>query len=314
MRGVPACNIEKLEGIIKIFEGCEKAPLSSIDDYTLSKKNKAGELNDEIYECIREWKETVNLTNSPGELPECLRVAKHWGIIEGVKMNENELNGPFGGFDGPLMNTFLIKKVNAVKLTNLGEDLLGLLLENKKNEYKQILFWRCLLFPPGITIIQRLIEDEECYNKQYDEKIKILNPDKYSHYIKQSIKYFGLRSNDKSSTNILDNKKVGRQIIACVILELNLLHGEQYIDEIVEKISSSLDLSQNSINFFRILEIINERIDNEIISGHISSRKRQSLPNYPKIQMLNIHSNMSINDVIENITDRELNSIFNGDI
>jgi len=313
MRGVPACNIERLEGIVKIFEGCEKAPLSSIDDYTLRKKNKAGELNDEIYEYIKEWKETVDLTNSGGELPECLRVAKHWGMIENEKMDESELNQPFGGYDGPLMSTFLKKKVNAVKLTNLGESLLGLLLHDRKNEYKQILFWRCLLFPPGMAIIQRLIEDEECYKKQYDDKIKSINADKFSHYIKDSIKYFDLRSNDKSSANVLDNKKVGKRIIACVILELNSLHGEQYIDEIVKKISTSLDLSQNSINFFKILEIINERTDSEIISGQISSRKRQGLPNYPQIQMLDIKNNVSINDVIEEITDAELNSIFNGD-
>ena len=313
-------DLNILKNIIQCLE-YTSIPFSFIDERNLEKFEADSKISSGMHEEINEWKKQQGISHAKGFLQSIVSLLKSLDIIESTKIEKEDLDVPLG-LSGPIMSLFIKKKVDAVKLTQLGYNLLNLLNvddRKSKEEYDNILFWKFL--HSNITHnFQRLIEDPNSYDNGVNEILKKFESDTRTIGIFLNwIRYFdfkGIGSDDVKSI-ILSKKKIIKKIISSTILELNTFEkGIHSIEILSNQISQQLDLSKTRVNFLIIFEIILSHIQSinenkKPIEGTSSSRDSLSLPNYPKIDMLKIHDSIPMDSILEHVTESELSSVLN---
>ena len=289
-------NLEVIKSIIKSLEYTE-IPFSYIDERRLEELEKNGKISSETRESIDEWKKNEVLPiKKKGVIQSIVSLGKALEIVEAVKI-EN-LDQPLG-VSGPILNTFIEKSVSGLKLTKIGYDICNVIQENDSSlKFNDLIFWRFLR--SNITHnFQKLIENEDAYEKGISYTLKKIEGDGISRTLFRGwARYLDLTEleSDKLSKN-----KIVRKLVSSTIFEFNMLKpGDYSIENLEQKISSNLDLSRTLINFYLIFEIILK--NKKEIEGAPSSRVENSLPNFPDINMLNIKSRI-INTNIESLTE-----------
>ena len=317
---IKAPAVDDLNDLKKIIKSLEYStiPYSYIDERRLQELENGNKLSKENHKKINNWKITEGVSCAKGYLQSMVSLLKSLEIITTVKLKEKDLEQPLG-FSGPILNSFIHKSVDAVKLTKTGYSLCHL-LENDCNtilEYDDMLFWRFL--HSNITHnFQKLIEDGDSYTKGIDIVLKNIEMDSRTvNYFLRWARYFELLGID---SKILIGKKVVKKIIFSSIFELNKLKPGTYsIQKLSSLISKELDFSNKLVNFFLIFEILLQHIqlskeNKKELEGSYSSRDELSLPNFPKINMLKINPPIKFNPLMQNVSESELNAVVNGGI
>jgi len=320
---IKAPAVDNLDILKKIIQSLEYTPIpySYIDERNLEELEKKKKISPQVHRSINEWKDSHGISHAKGLLQSIVSLLRSLDIITNVKIKKEDLDAPLG-FSGPMLNTFLTKSNDAIMLTRIGYTLLNLLKKNgtqSRNEYDNILFWRFL--HSNITHnFQRLFEDINTYTEGIEDTLKKFETDTRARAIFiRWINYFDLKGVRESHGNsiILSKKKIIKKIISSTILELNTLKPEIYSTEVLSnRISQQLDLSNTIFNFLIIFEIILKHThtsdeQKNPIEGTTSSRVSLSLPNFPKINMLKIHSSITIDQILKNATESEFNSVLN---
>jgi len=310
-------NLNDLKKIIKSLE-YSAIPYSYIDERRLQELQNYNKLSKENHEKINNWKTTEGISCAKGYLQSVVSLLKSLGIITSVRLEEKDLEQPLG-FSGPILNSFITKPVDAVRLTKIGYSLCSLLDTNHDSisEYDDMLFWRFL--HSNITHnFQKLIEDGDSYTKGIDVVLKNIEMDSRTvNYFLRWARYFELLGID---SKILIEKKVVKKIIFSSIFELNKLKPGIYsIQKLSNLVSKELDFSNKLVNFFLIFEILLQHIqlsqkNKKELEGTYSSRDELSLPNFPKVNMLKINPPIRFNFLIQNVSESELNTVVNGGI
>ncbi len=313
-------NLNILKKIIKSLE-YTPIPFSYIDERNLESLENKRKISHQVHESINEWKDSQEISHAKGLLQSIVSLLRSLNIISNVKIEKEFLDTPLG-FSGPMLNTFLTKSIDAVMLTKIGYDLLDLLKKDdiqSRNVYDNILFWRFLHSNISHNF-QRLFENSDTYTKGIEKTLEKFETDTRTRGIFLSwINYFDLKGINETHSNsiILSKKKVIKKIVSSTILELNTLKIDIYSIEILSNhISQQLDLSNTICDFLSVFEIILKYVNlsdeqKKSISGTTSSRISSHLPNFPKINMLKIHSGIPMDQILENITDSEFNSVLN---
>ena len=320
MNIIKAPAVDDLNNLKKIIKSLEYSsiPYSYIDERRLQELENDNRLSKKIHEKINDWKISEGISCTKGDLQSIVSLLKSLGIIVSVKLEEKDLEQPLG-FSGLMLNSFITKSVDAVKLTKIGYTLCHLLETNDNfiSEYDDILFWRFL--HSNITHnFQKLIEDRDSYTKGIDVVLKNIEMDSRTvNYFLRWARYFELLGID---SKLLIEKKVAKKIIFSTVFELNKLKPGIYsIQKLSSLVSKELDLSNKLINFFLIFEIILQHIqlskeNKKELEGTYSSRDELSLPNFPKVNMLKINSTIRFNSLIQNVSDAELNTVVNNGV
>ena len=317
---IKAPAVDDLNNLKKIIKSLEYSaiPYSYIDERRLQDLENDNRLSKKNHEKINEWKKSEGISCTKGDLQSMVSLLKSLGIIVSVKLEEKDLEQPLG-FSGPMLNSFITKSIDAVKLTKIGHTLCRLLDTNDNfiSEYDDILFWRFL--HSNITHnFQKLIEDRDSYTKGVDVVLKNIEMDSRTrNYFLRWARYFELLGID---SKLLIEKKVAKKIIFCTVFELNKLRPGIYsIQKLSSLVSKELDLSNKLINFFLIFEIILQHIQlsketKKELEGTYSSRDESSLPNFPKINMLKINSPIRFNSLIQNVSESEFDAVVNNGV
>jgi hypothetical protein len=312
-------NLNHLKNIIHSLE-YTPIPYSYIDERHLEELQNNKKISHKIHNDIDIWKKKIGIPLAKGLIQSMISLLRSLDIITNTKIEKHELSYPLG-VSGPILNTFLTKSVGAVKLTQIGYSLLSLLQQNDVksfSKYDDILFWRFLIC--NITHnFQRLIETSNSYDVSIMTVLEKYEMDSRSrNYFSNWINYFDLQGVEKNENEkILSKRKVVKKLISSVILELNTLEHKIYsIENLKNIISQRLDLSNTVINFLKIFEIIlihskSIKEHHSTIEGTTSSRMGLSLPSYPKINMLKIHNDLPLEQILKNIQDSEINSVLN---
>ena len=142
---IKAPAVSKLEDLKKIISALEYVaiPFSYIDTEHLDELRENEKLSSLIYQQIQEWKTRHNFSLAKGYLQPLVSLSSVLNIIETVKLENSMLNMPLGT-DGPLLNTFITRKTNAAKLTNIGYTLCNLAKKTDQHsirKHDEILFW-----------------------------------------------------------------------------------------------------------------------------------------------------------------------------
>ena len=174
-----------------------------------------------------------------------------------------------------------------------------------------MLFWRFLSRPQinvkfdMVHYFQKLIQVSDSYHNGIKDVLLTIETDKWSRaLLLKWAKYFDLTSLDSDK---LVKTKVSKKIISAAIFELNLLRPDIYsIEKLASIISKKLDLSRSYIDFFLIFEIILTQVyssdeENKAIEGKESSRNNISLPNFSKINMLQINHKINTHIILDEI-------------
>ena len=308
-------NLNDLKNIIKSLE-YNSIPYSYIDKRHLKNLLENKKLSKENYDIICNWKIEQDIHDNKGDLQSIVSLMKSLGIIITEKIQRDDLEQPLS-FSGPMLNSFISKSVDAVKLTEIGQVLCNLLEETNAEslvEYDNLLFWRFL--HSNITHnFQKLIEDNDSYNKGVDFVLQKIEMDSRSaNYFLKWTSYFELLG---IGSKLLIQNKVAKKIIFCIIFELNKLECGTYgIQKLSNHVSKELDFSNNLINFFLIFEIILRHIqlsneDKKALEGTTSSRGERSLPNFPNVTMLKINHKINFNSIMSHVSNSELATIWN---
>ena len=320
---IKAPAVDKLEDLKRIIRSLEfiSIPYSFVDTQHLNEMKKNRKLSAEVYKQINEWKKSNNINLAKGYLQPIVSLLKALRVIESMKLEKSQLNRPLG-INGPILNTFIDQKIETVKLTSIGYILCDLLKKNDKvsiKKYDEILFW---LFLTGRIShnFNRLIENSNSFNIGIEKVLKIIETDERSRGIfLKWIDYFDLKGINFENINlkVLSRKKIAKKILCSTVLELNTLQLNTYpVKELVSKISKILDLSASFVNFLHIFEIIITKIKlvenmKDILKTSTGSRNELALPHFPKINMMRINKEISLDIFLDNISDKELNSIQN---
>lgn len=315
---IKAPAVDDLNDLKKIIKSLEYSviPYSYIDERRLQDLQDSGKLSKEIHKKINSWKIEQGISCAKGFLQSVVSLLKSLGIIINVKMQKEELEQPLG-FSGPILNSFIDKSIEAVKLTEIGHTMCNLLEINNNeslSEYDNLLFWRFL--HSNVTHnFQKLIEEKDSYTKGIDVVLKKIEMDSRAvNYFLKWTSYFELLG---IGSKTLIEKKVVKKIIFSTIFELNKLKPGTYsIQKLSSHVSKELDFSNNLINFFLIFEIILRQIQlsNENIKaleGTSSSRDDPSLPHFPKVNMLKINHSIGLDSSIQHISESELSTVLN---
>jgi hypothetical protein len=317
---IKAPAVDDLNDLKKIIKSLEYStiPYSYIDERRLQELQNDKKISKENHEKINNWKITEKISCAKGYLQSVVSLLKSLGIITGVKLEEKDLEQPLG-FSGPMLNSFISKPVDAVKLTKIGYTLCRLLETDNDSisEYDDVLFWRFL--HSNITHnFQKLIEDRDSYTIGIDVVLKNIEMDSRTvNYFLRWARYFELLGID---SKLLIDKKVVKKIIFSTIFELNkLTPGIYTIQKLSSLVSKELDFSNKLINFILIFEIILQHIQlskehKKELEGTYSSRGELSLPNFPKVNMLKIDPPIRFNSLMRNVSESELNAVVNSGV
>ena len=322
-RIIKAPAVDNLNSIKNIIQSLEliPIPLSFIDEGHLQELEENGKILPQVHEAINEWKEQQGISSTIMVfLQPIVSLLKSLDIVESTKIEKDDLDLPLGS-SGPMMSTFLTKSVDAVRLTKTGFYLLKLLRtgdRKSQEEYDNILFWK-FLRSNIIHNFQRAIEDSNSYEECVTDVLERFDSDTRSRgCFLNWIRYFDLKGIENDNAKlVLSKKNVIKKIISSTILELNTLEHQIYeVETLSNQISQQLDLARNRINFLIIFEIILSHVhdtnEDEIpIAGTVSTRSMhsRSLPNFPRINMLKISDDISMLNVLEQITEHEFNSV-----
>ncbi len=292
-------------------------PFSYMDERHLCDLEEDNKISKEIHASINNWKKEEGIPNGKkGFLQDVVSLLKSLDIIDNVKIEKNDLEQPLG-VSGPMLNTFIEKKISATKLTKIGHDLCNL-LEINNNEsitkYYNLLFWRFL--HSNITHnFQKLIEDNDSYQKGIAYTLKKFESDGISRTLfRDWANYFELTEIDSDK---LTKKKSAKKIIISTILELNTLDRKSYpIQKLVHDIAKKLDFSHSLIDFFSVFEIILRQIqlsdeETKAIEGGEGQHGEKALPNFPRVNMLKINHEIQTQLVLNHVSESELQSVIN---
>ena len=297
-------NLEDLSKFIDLIS-LYKIPYSFIDKKQLEENKEDGNISENVYQKIINWKDENKISTRVGYLSDIFALLERLGIITKSKLDEDDLNQLFCETDLTLKDITNGKTSVTASLTDIGYDLNSLILndsDESRIEYKSKLFWLILRSEMN-PVWQRLIEKKEIFStlpvSAAIKEIGLIDDHTGGRFLKWS-KYFDLFDFGSiiNAGEIFEKKKFALKLLYSTIFELNLSFISKegyYVEELVNEISKKFqDLSNVSINFLNILETIFEMDGKENVEGSTMSKVTITLPNHPKVSILKIKSKISI--------------------
>lgn len=302
--------VDKLDDLKRIIKSMEfvAIPYSYLDKRNLEKLLSNGNLSNQVYDQIREWKYQHGIKDTQGYLSDIISLLKNLGIVQNRNIEEFEFAIALGGDGLPLGEFIKSISVKTTELTTIGHKLSDLLSKGDPSslkEYDATLFWlfiRNYIYKP---LWQWLMERQEVFTSVNIEVIlrKIENDTYNISRIVRWSDYFdlyGLNLNNPK-LKILDRKKILARIFYATILELNesFLTKDDIavgisVEEIVNYLSKRFKIDTTYVNFYKILEVIFKKNSSKSITATTSSRGGKSLPNYESINMLRIRGKIPL--------------------
>jgi len=317
-----APQVDKLEDLKKFIQSLEflAVPYPFIDSRNIEKLSSEGKLSLSSYTELKDWKLRKQFSLAKGYFTEIISLMKILGIVEGRPLINSELEMPLG-IDGPLVkNLVASKNIQTIQLTDLGHRLCSLLntqtIQSLK-EYDTYLFW--LILTSRIRPVwQRLMESSNTFSNLDISKSILQIGEKDGITISTFLKwsnYFNLCTidPDQSGKKLMEKGKVALKLLYATVLELNknFISQDGYtVEELTKTISKNFKISPSIVNFYNILETIFEYNKKKNIIGSTTGRKGKSLPNYSRINILKIQSEIKLLPDFENVTDAKLNSFW----
>jgi hypothetical protein len=271
-------------------------PFSAITRRYMKAKLESKKISKRNYNAITKWKvkHGIDIT----DIAEYFYLMRDLEILRTRTIDrEVDLILPLGG-DGPALGDLLkiSERMSIQYLSPIGEKLYKYLINGDTIWYNSYLFWLILKNKSYYPYIQDIIENPKSYRKT-DVNTLLLTRDSVSaNCIKNWGKFFGIFEHTKEGL-LINLEKIGRYILSSSVIELNNFVRKDvtlYIKELVSHLSETFRINSSAIDFVRIIKIIFEKADRNIISGFTSGRGDLGFYNYDNIQILKISANPSI--------------------